>query len=279
MDPVTISALASFVLPMIGQAIGYALSQGDRERANQLADQAQREFGISPPQLQQLVEAGQIKSSEQDQGAISAQRGALADLQRYAQQGPNNIEYRAAVEQASQDAARAGQARDAGIQAQLRARGLGGSPAEMALRTMAGQGASERASQGAYAAAAEGSRRALQATQAAGGLAGQMRSAADAIAEFNARNRMGALQEDFSNRMNLAQGRANIGMQRAGQLMGQAQNTVQTGANVGSGAGHAAGTYGQYLNNQSKPPPPAQTYGGQPENPDDWYATSPYGGQ
>lgn len=268
MDPLTIMAIASAVsalVPVLGDLVGQALGSGDKEAAEQLLEQARQQFDIPIPTIDELaaqVGPSALQQAKADPEAVQAQRMALADLQRMAHDG-GGVEYRAGIERVRRDVGRDANARDAALQQQMAARGLGGSGIDFATRAVAGQGAADREAQMGFDSAAEANRMALQALQGQGSLASQMRGqswgeerakadAADEINKFNAMQRSGAFRDRFGMQMGLGTARANQFANQANVKSGQAAQTQNQWGNYGVGAGMAAANVGQYAMDEER---------------------------
>ncbi|HUR93072.1 MAG TPA: hypothetical protein VMY76_00720 [Gemmatimonadales bacterium] len=253
------------IAPVVGDLIGRALASGDREAAEQLLEQARRQFNIPIPTLAELeaqVGPSALQQAKADPEAVEAQRMALQDLQRMAHDG-GGIEYRAGIERVRRDVGRDAAARDAALQQQMSARGLGGSGIDFATRAVAGQGAADREAAMGFESAADANRMALLALQGQGALASQMRGqswgeerakgdAADEINKFNAMQRSGAFRDRFGMQMGLGTAKANQLANQANVKTGQAAQTQNQWGNYGVGAGMAAANVGQYAMDEER---------------------------
>lgn len=265
-------------LPIIGSIVGALMSAPDRESAERYLRQAAEQYNIPLPQLQQLVaeELGrsQIETAQVDPSVLAAQRGALAQLQRVGREGAGGVEFRGAVQMAEQESNRQDAARRAAILREMQARGGAGSGMELAARMQSAQDAANRSAGMGFGAAMAGRQQALQAMQAAGGMAGGMRGqewqersararAADEIARFNLLNRQqmalrnaGLPQQQFENQMRLAGGRAGALGQLGGFYGGRAGQTQQMWTGIGQGAGYGAASatqsYDDWLRRQQQ---------------------------
>lgn len=270
MDPITITLMAVAALaPVVGDAIGRALSSGDTERAQQLADDAIRRFNIKPPDIEAMtahIAKTEMAGVRADPTAIAAEQSALARLMRYGEQGPQNIEFRAQMDAATRGANQQAAAQNALLRNEMQARGRGGSGAEFALRGLANQGAAERAAQGGFQGALAADQRALAALSQGSGLAGRIRSqsfeevsrraeAADALARYNEDARVRGQLLNFQNQMGLAGAQSNAAMQGANIYAGKAAQTQEQFRGYGTGAGQAAAAGAGYMMDQQKKKP------------------------
>lgn len=229
---------------MLGSRLG--LSESPEERyAKESRDLM---MGIRPPTLRAPTnidyrefvspqEASQFGQIQEDPALRAAQMESLSRLGQISQEG-YTPEDRAALEQiAREEAVRQRGQRESLLQGAQR-RGVGGSGLEMASQLLNQQESAGRESQRGLEVAAEGRRRALQALQMQGNLAGDIRgqefnqgaqraTAQDLINRFNATNRnvagtltaqqrqrgrdiraMGLPQQQFDNLMRLREAQA-----------------------------------------------------------------------
>jgi hypothetical protein len=125
---------------------------------------------------------GQVTQMHDDQASLDAQNQALAQLQALAKGGlqPADI---VALQQIQQQQAAAESAAANQVQAQLQARGLGGSGAELAGRLAANQVAANNANQNYNAALQAAMTRQINAINNAGTLAGNIRGESGTISK------------------------------------------------------------------------------------------------
>lgn len=262
-----ISGAISILGPIIGDAIGRALGAGDREKAQKLMDDAVRQYGpdiLKAPGIAELTPhlgPSQVANTYADAADVAAQREALQELRRASQ--PDNLEYRAAINQAEADANQQAGAQEGAIRQQMQARGLGGSGVDFALRQAAGSNAANRAAGGAFSAAVEGRRQALDSLKNYGTLATTMRGqgfgegvqrgqAADRVAELNEAGRVAGQQQAFNNQMGLATARSNVYGNAANVANGQAAQTQAQWGNYGAGVGQGAASIGQAMTDEER---------------------------
>lgn len=267
MDPITIALMAVAALaPVVGDAIGRALSSGDTQRAQQLADEAIRRFNIRAPDIEAMtahIANTAMSGVRADPASIAAEQSALARLMRYGEQGPQNIEFRAQMDAATRAANQQAASQNALLRNEMLARGRGGSGAEFALRGLATQGAAERAAQGGFQGALAADQRALAALSQGAGLAGRIRGqsfeegarraeAADVLARYNEDARVRGAQQQFANQMALAGAQANAAMQGANIYGGRAAGTQEQFRGYGTGLGQAAAAGAGYAMDQQQ---------------------------
>ena len=196
MEPVTAGLIASGVASLVGSAItAIGQSQG-AEAARAAAEEAIAKYG---PEMEAalLKERPELADVFAPPEAIEAQRSALQRLQQIGQKG-YTVEEEAALSRIGQQEAARAASEQASLRQQFAQRGVGGSGAELAQQMLSAQGQAARESQRGLDVAAEAQRRAFQALQAQGNLAGQMRTSGFA----EATTRAGA--EDERRRFNAA---------------------------------------------------------------------------
>lgn len=260
-----------FIAPIIGDLIGQALASGDREKAQNILEQAVAQYGpdvLKAPGVKDLtvhLDTSAMAGAVADPESVSAQRSALARLGRYGEPGREDLETRAAMDAATREANQQAASQNALLRSEMQARGRGNTGAEYATRALANQAAAERSSAGAFQAGAEQNRRALQALQGYGNLATTMRGqsfgeaaaraqAADELARYNESGRVGGAQQAFANQMGINRARTGAMGDLASFHAGKGADTQSQFANYGQAAGQAAGTIGNYLDEQSRQP-------------------------
>jgi hypothetical protein len=247
------------ILSVGGAVAGQALSAEDRAKAEALRQQALAQYlGLDAGSPDAVLQGGtEFNHAAADPEAVAAQRAALRALQERAFGDGYSVEDRAAMAQAQQ-AANANEASSrASLLSDAAARGLGGSNLSMATQLAAQQGANDRLNQAGMQISADGRRRALQALQSYGQMAGSMRgqsyqeaadraAAQDAINRFNAGAQNQQRQVYNENQYRNATGRAGAygGMADASQQ--QAEQTQQMWAGIGAGAGKGASGVADY---------------------------------
>jgi hypothetical protein len=244
----------------LGTAIGAATAQGNFEEAKRLQAQAMAELQKLDPQSLARVRAEMGESAfrnltEPPEGR-AAQMRALQRLEAMSTgESPEDVAAyaRAQAEAAAQERG----VRMAALQ-RLAQRGAGAtSGLALAGQLDAAQQATQLASMRGLETAAESRRRALQATQALSGMAGELRGAdfraaaeraraQDLINQFNAQQRMRQAESVYG-----AEARKAEGM--AGALRGQAQREEEEAARriaMGAEAGKGIGGIGVGLASQ-----------------------------
>ena len=274
MDPLTLS-LAGAGVSGVMSLIGYLASQGQRDEANQLLEQAYQQYGDVvfeqlPNVAPQLLGPSQMASVETDPRFRDAQLKALTGFEDIQKAGGLMAEDKAVLNQMNREAEHAESGRQARILENMRARGVGGSGAELAAQLSSAQGAAERGQQRGLDVAGQAQRRSLDALMGGGQLAGSIRGqefgeqsarakAADEIARYNsdAGNRFAMYNADQAARRNQqaameADRRLAASQGRAGIRQGQAQATQGLYSGIGSALNAGAGSASQYANSQNQ---------------------------
>jgi hypothetical protein len=245
----------------IGALIGYFLSQGDRDKARQLIDEATGQFQGLDPRIQaqeaQAVQAGPsaFNKVNVDPTTRAEQLEAVNQLRGIYSQGGMDPQARADTAQAMQTANQNAAALQGNIRNQMAQRGLSSSGANFAAQRSAAQNAANQGGLMALQAQAAGSQRAMGALQGAAGLAGQVRTqdygqaadkakATDLINQFNANLSTNNNQFNAGQRQNAQQSTFNNGYAKAQGVGGQAKayqglagDTQRVAYGVGSGLG------------------------------------------
>lgn len=146
---------------------------------------------------ERYLDSTALGDARADEGSIAAQRRALQQLQGIYDAGGYTAAERAQMQQARMDALATEAQQRGAIQQQMAARGMGGSGAELAGMLSAGQGSANAMMMANNQATIAGQQRALQALQASGDVAGQMRGQS-----FGEAATRGQAVDDF-NRTNL----------------------------------------------------------------------------
>lgn len=212
-------SMAGSGMSLAGGIAGDLLSQGDRDKAQALQDQALQQLqDLATPELKdaafkQYVSAGILSPSmeqtvtqkdsslggyQTDPRIAQAQMGALQNLQTYGNGGlrPEDL---AAMAQERNQINQQSNGKDQSILQDMQQRGQGGSGAELAARLSNSQNAANQLNNSSNSNIQSASARALQALSQQGSLAGQMSqqnfgqaaqkaSAQDAINRFNSQN-------------------------------------------------------------------------------------------
>lgn len=235
MVPVAAGLIASGLVSLVGSLIAAIGQTQGAEAARRAAEDAIAKYGpeMEAALLQERPELADVFAPPE---AIEAQRSALQRLQQIGQKGYTAEEEAALSRIGQQEAARAA-SEQATLRQQFAQRGVGGSGAELAQQMLSAQGQAARESQRGLDVAAEAQRRAFQALQAQGNLAGSMRTSGFAEAETRAR------AEDERRRFN-ANMRARQAEQQLSSRTGVPQTAGQTAQAVGAGiyAGGQTGT-------------------------------------
>lgn len=227
-----LAAAAPALIQGAGSLLGSIFGEGDRARSRQTLENILEQYrsmdlpelgNMSPEQLG----ASQQEGVYADPRLQQSQFDALGALQDEYQSGGNSLADRAAMQLQQNEASQRGMAEKAAIMRSLQARGLGSSGTAVAAQLSGQRQGADRAANVGLQGAVEARRRALQAAQGMGNLAGQMRGqgfdessrraqAADRWAEYNSRSRqsaqnynLGLNQQRFDNDMRRTSGMAN----------------------------------------------------------------------
>lgn len=203
----------------VGGLAGYALGGGDRRRQRQALQEA----------LAQL-RATKEEAGPSAYGTDPEYAAALQAMRSGYEQGGMTSGDRLAQEQSMNDAARAERMREGAIQQSMAARGQAGGGAELAQRLAASQAATEAQHGAGATQAGLAQQRALESLRGWSGMAGQRAGAADAINQFNARQRL--------NKAGMLTGAYGNMSDYYGQ---QSELKRRMGPGLGSGAGSVAG--------------------------------------
>lgn len=266
-DPVT-GALIGAGLNVAGSLIGEWWASADEEQRAELEKQAAALYGdISAPTLEKVL-AEQMGPSamedvQVDAGARQARRDALSRLMEEGLSGGDSAESRLALEESRRATAQQERAQRGALMQNARARGVAGSGLEMAAQLQSQQGGADRNAMAGMQAAADARRRALASLAQGGDMAAGLEAddfgqksakaqAADRIAQFNAANRQqanlynaGLAQQDFQNRMSVADAKAEALYRQSDSAGRRADRKRRVAGGAGQGLGYAATAYGQ----------------------------------
>lgn len=268
MEPISAAVMAALGLASAG--ISRALAEGDFARARQLQEQALAEYGPDIlPHLERLT-AQQSQGSEfgniqEDPRLRTSQINTLRELEGIYQNEGMTPADEAAMRLAQNQVAQRAGSDYASINQMLARRGqMGGGERAAALYSQAGQTAANTLGQMANESQIAARQRALQALEAGGSLAGNIRGddyrlasdrarAQDYINQFNARQRSesdrfnaGQQQQEFENMMGVKGARNAARMGLAQSYMQGGQRTLQTGQGVGDAFMSAGAGMGDY---------------------------------
>lgn len=276
------AAIGSAVGSLGGGIFGELMADRDRRRARANQAQALRIIEqLDIPDIEKQRMLAELEQSEQlgpsamegvtaDPQAIADEKAVLQRLQGITDAGGMDMQARARLADIQDQVGQGNRARREAALSGLRNRGQAGGGMELAAALAGAQDSAGDANRAGLQTAADAERRALQALQMRGGLAGQMRrssfdegsaraQARDAIAKFNAMNRQdvgmrnvnrrneanmynsGLYQQDFENRFRKAGGMANALTGHAAALEAGADRTANRWGGAGQAAGAAAG--------------------------------------
>jgi hypothetical protein len=248
-----LGAIAGGALGGIGGLLAAADQEKDQKKADALRQRAAEEIAKIPtPELkfqayEELKSAGyftpelekEIKIADSEYEKIStdprlkeAQMGALASLQELAKSGGLDAMDRANLEQARRRAALDSANQQAAVQESMARRGMGGSGLEMVQRQMAAQSAANQANAADLQIQGEARRRALEAIQQSGQLAGNVREQ-----DFGEQAKIAAAKDELNrfraqNAINMQM--RNIGSMNEAQLQNLKEKQRILDANVAS---------------------------------------------
>lgn len=247
--------------------VGYLQENGKEEEAQRILAEAGRDYeNMSLPRLQEIsarvlgpTAFEQIRQSPEFR---AAQISALDKLGEMEEGGGFNLEDKANLNRIRNSTAQANSSRQAAIQENMQARGIGGSGSELAMRLASAQGAANQENQSGLDVAASARNRYFQAVRERAGMAGQMRGqefdeqsqlaqARDARDIFNygaqrqnEQYNNNLRQQQFGNNMQLTDRRYGVAQDRAGALRNQGQRQGQMVAGVGNAIGGGLATFG-----------------------------------
>lgn len=238
------------VAPMAGAALGAGLGT---VVGGLLSDRSNPYASIDIPALEELIKAGKIDATafdniSTDPATREAQMQALAELSNEGNRGGASLQSKAAQAQLMDAASTRERMNREAVLRDMAARGQAGGGAELAARLVANQEGARRDAASSAQIAGDDRARALQAMQAAGNLGGNVRAqdygqardkaaARDALAQWNAQNRVGAYDRRMGWQFQKAGGTANQ------NNINYNRNTALGGA-IGSLAGGVAGYAG-----------------------------------
>ena len=243
--------------------IGNAIAAGEEGKARQIREDFAAKYGAQQiPKLDALVaETLPAGAAEKYTAATQSGKSMLAaqlGLQEIVDQNGETPEDAAAYNRSRMEAAGQEASGRGAVARSLNARGLSGSGIEAALMASNAQSATNRLATSGLEQAAEARARRMAALQALGGLGAQGRglelqsmNAADAINQFNARQRtdtnkynQSLKQQEFDNQMAKLSGQGNALNGVANSYERGAQNTRNTGAAVGNALLSGASGFG-----------------------------------
>jgi hypothetical protein len=270
----------------LGEVLGGLFGGGDDEQKKAAAAIArlQQIYGnLTPATAEALMRAGQAgNAAGVDPAGQQAMADALAHLQGVYQSGGMTEADRLAQEQATQAANQNEASQRGAIMQEMASRGQAGGGAELAARLASQQQTANAAHMAGSSSAQAAQARALAAMAESGQLGGQMTAAAqraaaarDAMAQFNASQRLGAQGMAWDQQMQKAQGLAGGAAAEAGYYGGEAQRQREKAAGIGRAAGQTvgAGIAGwSMLPGKEKP---AEYPGGANENTQGYYVADP----
>jgi hypothetical protein len=258
---------------ILGGLFGASEEQKKREQAERLLREAMEQYdGMVPPEIQayadQLLGPSAEAGVTSDPRYVQSQEDVLAKLQGISNEGGMDIQSQAALNDALRQTSQQEYSTRQRILDDMRRRGQGGSNQALVAQLVGAQAQADRAQSAGLNAAAASRQRALQALQQSGQLAGQLRGqdfsertqaarAQDEINRYNAmarergaQYRNALIQQQYQQRMQLANAKAGAltGQANAARADGQAAN--QAIGQITGGIGYGLGAAGQYFANQ-----------------------------
>lgn len=245
--------------------LGRKLSEGDRKRAQQYADDAIAQYGeLSPPELERIV-AERMSTAEydaipQDMGNQDARNEAIRRIMEEGTSGGMSPQSALEYEQARREVSALEQQGRGAVRQEMARRGLGG-VGEATLQLQAQQQAADRASMADLQTASDARSRALQALAQGGGMAAAaeqqdfnkqaaINQSRDRIRQFNAEQAMraqqfnaGQQQQQWQNQVGLTDRRFGANKYGSDVYSGKAADKARMVGGVGQGIseGIAAG--------------------------------------
>lgn len=225
-----------------------AIGQKDGAEAAKAA--AEKAIELYGPEAEQAIlsEVPELSKVYAEPETVAAQKAALQRLQQIGTEGYTAEEKAAQARIQQEEAARA-----AGEQQQLRQqfaqRGVGGSGAELAAQMASTQGQANREAMRGLETAAQAQRRAFQAIQQQGQLAGSMRSSG--FSEASTRAEAEDQRRRFNANQRAEQARDKARM-RAGVPVTEGLGTQAWGGGLQAAGQTALGVYGAYDQDKKK---------------------------
>lgn len=271
---------------LLGGALGKIFGDADRADQERWLQMAMDEYGkIDLPKLQQIVAEQQgpsaFSSIRTDPRLRDAQFNALDKLQQIEEGGGRSLEMEVAERKALNEAAQKGAGARAAIMDSMRARGAGGSGAELAAMLDAeSQGANRMADVG-MDSAARAQAAYFDAIMGRGQMAGQMRGqefnedsqkaqATDLINRYNTGLRAQAQvynanlpNQHYQNQLLMADRKSRGYRDMAGLSGERAQDTQRMWGGLGNAAGTGISAVGSYMSQpQTQTPSPVRAWSG-----------------
>lgn len=277
--PLLAAALPA-ILGAVGQAGASAIGAGaagvDRERQRAMLERILAEYGdIDIPTLQNLAaetlgpSAQESVRGQMDPRLRTEQMSTLDTLGDFAQDG-DTASSKAAMHRILSGVARQESAGRNAILNNMRARGVSGSGAELAMQLDNQQDSADRAHTAGLEESAAAQRRMLEAAVQKGRFAGDVRkqdygemsdeaTAKDMISKFNATSRDSTNRhnaqlpaQQFAMKMGVMNGKANAASGVASNYGQSADRAAQTGYGVGQAINQGANAVGGWLSDEEK---------------------------
>lgn len=278
--PGPLLALAPAIIGALGQAgasaIGAGAAGSDRAMQRAMLERILAEYGdMDVPTLERLAaetlgpSAQESVRGQMDPRLRSEQLSSLESLGDYADDG-DTASSKAAMHRILSDVARREAAGRNAILGNMRARGVSGSGAELAMQLDNQQDSADRAQSAGLEQAAQAQRRMLEAQMQKGAMAGNIRrqdygeasdeaSARDMISKFNATSRDSTNRynaqlpaQQFGMQMGVMNGKANAAGGVASNYGQSADRSAATGAGIGQAINQGANAVGGWLTEEEK---------------------------
>lgn len=251
-----------------GSLLGNAFASEDDAEYERQMEALAREYGsVDAPTLEALqarTANSTLGGMQSDFGNTGARNAAIQALINEGLSGGNSLESQLAQANAQRVAGQATRQASQGALQSAASRGTGGGAATLQAQLLGGSQGADRAAQVGLQGAADARRSALQALAQGGSMAGQAeqadsgrelarRQSLDAMARFNAgqaaeadRFNSGLQQQNFQNRVQASDRRAQGAATRAGVAQQRGQRTRNTWGGLGQAAGEAGAALGTY---------------------------------
>lgn len=266
MDPVTMAAVGAGV-QVLGGLLGEWWGSADEEKKRALEQEAYRIYGdISAPTLERVlaekIGPSAMEGLPKDFGNKSARDRALQRMVEVGMADGMDPGSMLALEEGRRAAALQEQQGRQSVLSAARRRGMGGA-GELAASLQAQQSGADRAAYSSTQAAGDARARALQALAQGGGMAAQaegqdfdrasrVAESQDRIAQFNAGQaerakyyNAGLQQQEFDNRLGVADRRYQAKMGEAANYGSKADRKRRMVGGIAQGVGYGVGAYGQ----------------------------------
>lgn len=247
------SAIGGGVGGFLGGIAGELWAGMDEKEIDRLLQESQDEYGnIDLPKLEGLVKGTAYENVTEDPAMRGAQTSAINSLRRRADEGGLAIEDRASLAESMNEVGAQDAGRRNAIKSSFDRRGAGGSGTAYAAQLQNSADATEQSANNALQIHGDASRRAIQSLRESSGIAGDVRGqdyraqsdkaqARDRVSEFNSglQERFG--QNNFRNKMGLADAKNDIRKEKIGNERDDQERKRRLANGIGQGVGSVAG--------------------------------------